>query len=134
MMNAIVICSDVRPATDNDGASIVVVSRDETVAAREADPTDISNLSEVRKRLHAQGMTLGEQLQRARTSGSDMLCRPDCIVAHDEQGKRHRLTIESLEDYSLSSGSTLYFLRITESLSSCRWLVGRTLELRESEG
>ena len=38
-----------------------------------------------------------------------------------------------LEEYSLSSGSLLYYLLVPEATQDCRWLVGRTLEVAEVE-
>jgi hypothetical protein len=55
------------------------------------------------------------------------LASPVQIIAHDEQGKEHRLIANQLEEYSLSSGSTLYYLYVAEAPCECSWLVGRTL-------
>jgi hypothetical protein len=134
-MNTPVVCREVRPAPGNGKLCVVIASQDEREGARALDPTAPSSLPEVRDRLHAQGIALGGPLQPARrcsTGGSP--ASPVRIIAHDERGKEHRLVADHLEEYSLSSGSTLYYLYVPEAPCDCRWLVGRTLEVAELGG
>ena len=99
------------------------------------DPTDASNLSEVKERLRSQGIVLGGlSLPARKTSTQSSLRSPVQIIAHDEQGKEHRLIADSLDEYSLSSGSTLYYLFVPQVPSDFQWLVGHTLELAEFGG
>ncbi len=96
---------------------------------------DASQLAEVRDRLHAQGIRLGEPLQAASTPKTESNpASPVQIVARDEDGNEHRLIADSVKEWSLSSGTTLYYLHIPEAIGDCHWLVGRTLELSELEG
>lgn len=133
-MNTTLMCRDVRPATENKEGCLVVASRDVRHGVREIDITDASNLTEVKERLRAQGVVLGKQLPPApRSNNQSSAASPIQIIAHDEHGKEHRLIADHLEEYSLSSGSILYYLYIPEAPCDCRWLVGRTLELAELE-
>ncbi|MGH7224194.1 MAG: hypothetical protein ACRELF_13265, partial [Gemmataceae bacterium] len=79
----------------------------------------------------AQGIVLGGALQPASKSNQSSLASPIQIIAHDEYGKEHRLIADHLEEYNLSSGSTLYYLYASDAVCDYRWLVGRTLELAE---
>lgn len=129
-MKTTVLCTDVRPATQSGTLCVVVASLDERQGVRETDMSDASNLSEVRDRLRDQGITLGGPLQDDPSSGTRSgVASPVEIIAHDEQGGEHRFVAEALEEYSLSSGSTLYFLYVRDAPSECNWLVGRALEL-----
>lgn len=130
-MNATVVCRDVRPATESDKACVVVASRENVRhGTSEIDLTDPSILSEVRNRLHAAGIALGKPTQSTRNCSTQSGPRsPVQIIAHDENGKQHRLVADSVEEYSLSSGSILYFLYLSEVPADCQWLIGRTLEL-----
>lgn len=131
-MNTTIMCRDVRPATQNNKGCVVVAYRDVRYGGREIDITDASNLPEVRDRLLAQGIVLGGSLQPAsRASTPSSLASPVQIIAHDEYGKEHRLIADHLEEYSLSSGSTLYYLYVSDAACDYRWLVGCTLELAE---
>ncbi len=130
-MKTTVVCSEVRPATEKPGC-VVVAYREDRHGDRESDLTDPSNLTAVRDRLRAQGILLGGPLQPARLAGvQGSLAPPVQIIAHDERGSEHRLVADQLEEYSLSSGSTLYLLSLSESPCDCRWLVGLTLEVAE---
>jgi hypothetical protein len=130
-MKTTVVCSEVRPATEKNGC-VVVAYRDDRHEARESDLTDPANWTAVRDRLRAQGILLGGPLQPARLAGvQSSLAPPVQIIAHDEGGSEHRLVADQWEEYSLSSGSTLYFLSLSESPGDCGWLVGRTLEVAE---
>jgi hypothetical protein len=129
-MNKTVVCRDVRPATGTSKLCLVIASQDEEGGVRAIDPAAASNLTEVRDRMHAQGIVLGGTLQPAPRSGTQSsLASPIHVIAHDEHGKEHRLIADHLEAYSLSSGSTLYYLYLPEAPCDCRWLVGRTLEV-----
>jgi len=125
-------CSDVRPATENDKGCVVVAYRDVPTGPREIDITDASNLTEAKERLHAQGIALGRPLQPVQMSGTPSRpASPVQIIARDEHGKQHRLIAEHVDEYSLSCGSTLYYLYVPQASCDCRWLVGRTLEIAE---
>jgi hypothetical protein len=128
-----VVCRDVRPAAGSGSQCIVVASQDEREGVRAIDPTAPSNLAEVRDRLQAQGIVLGGPLHPAQRPGTDNNPAPPVqITARDEQGKEYRLIVDKLEEYSLSSGSTFYYLYVGAAPGDCRWLVGRTLEVAES--
>jgi hypothetical protein len=132
-MKTTVVCRNVRPTTENDKRCVVIASRDDQAGDRLIDLTSDLDLTEARNRLRAQGIVLGGPLQPAPRPGTPSgLTPPVEIIARDEQGKEHRLIADYLEEYSLSSGSTLYFFDVSEVLSDCRWLVGRTLEVVES--
>src|SRR3989442_709192 len=114
-MNTMVVCRDVRPAAENDKVCVIVASKDDLESVRAIDPTDASNLSEVKERLRSQGIVLGGlSLPARKTSTQSSLRSPVQIIAHDEQGKEHRLIADSLDEYSLSSGSTLYYLFVPQ--------------------
>jgi hypothetical protein len=131
-MNTTVVCRDVIPATGNSKQCVVIASQDEREVVRSIDPMAASNLSEVRDRLHAHGIILGGPLPSTpRSSTQSSLASPVQVIANDEHGKEHRLIADHLEEYSLSSGSTLYYLYVPEAPGDCRWLVGRTLEITE---
>src|SRR5215471_7780304 len=119
-MKTTVVCREVRPTTENGKRCVVIASRDESEGERLADITAISDLTEVRDRLRAQGIVFGGPLQPAPRPGTPSgLTPPVEIIARDEQGKEHRLIADYLEKYSLSSGSTLYFFDVPEALSDC---------------
>jgi hypothetical protein len=131
-MNTTVVCREVRPATGNGKLCVVIASQDEREDVRAIDPADAAHLLEVRDRLHAQGIVLGGPLQPApRSSTRSNIVSPIQIIAHDERGEAHRLIVDHLEEYGLSSGSTLYFLYVPEASCACSWLVGRALEVAE---
>ena len=132
-MNTTVVCREVRPASGNNKLCVVVASQDEREGVRAIDPTDPSNLSEVKASLRFHGIVLGGPSQPAsRSSLQSRLRSPVQIIAHDEGGKEHRLIADSLEEYSLSSGSTLYYLYVPGVPGDYHWLVGRILELASS--
>jgi hypothetical protein len=134
-MNTTVVCRDVHPATGNSKLCVLIASQDEPEGHTAIDPTAPSAVTEVRERLHAQGIVLGGPLPPVPRSGTPSnLASPIQIIAHDEHGKKHRLIADHLEEYSLSSGSTLYYLYVSEAQCDCRWLVGRTLEVAEVGG
>lgn len=129
-MNTAIVCREVRPATGNSKRCVVIASQDEREVVRPIDLTAASDLTEARDRLRAQGIVLGGPLQPASSPGSQSsLASPLEIIARDERGKEHRLLVDHLEEYSLSSGSTLYYFYLPETLCDCLWLVGRTLEV-----
>ena len=133
-MNTIVVCREVRPATGNGQRCVVVASQEEREDAKAVEPRAAANLAEVRDRLHGRGIVLGGPLQPAqRSSTQSNRSSPVQIIAHDELGNEHRLTAVQVEEYSLSSGSTLYYLYVSEASSDCLWLLGRTLEVAEFE-
>jgi hypothetical protein len=134
-MNKTVVCRDVRPATGNSKLCVVIASQDEGAGVRAIDPAAASNFTEVRDRMHAQGIVLGGPLQPAPRSGTQSSpASPIHVIARDEHGKEHRLLADHLEEYSLPSGSTLYYLYVPEAPCDCRWLVGRTLQVVELGG
>jgi hypothetical protein len=117
---------------ENSQRSVIVASRDERGGACGIDPTTAPNIAEVRDRVRAEGIILGGTLQPTPRSGNqNCLASPVEIIVHDEYGTEHRLIADYLEEYSLSSGSTLYYLYISAVPSNCRWLVGRALEVSE---
>jgi hypothetical protein len=131
-MNTTVVCREVRPANGSSKQCVVIAAQDERAGMRTIDPTAPSNLAAVRDRMRAQGIVLGGPLQPARQPGTQSrLASPVQIIAHDEQGHEHRLMADQLEEYSLSTGSTLYYLHVAEAPGDCGWLVGRTLEVAE---
>ena len=131
-MKATVVCRGVRPATGNSKLCVVIASQDEREVARAIDLTAASDLTEVREQLRAQEIVLGRPLKPApRLSTQSSLASPIEIIAHNEHGQEHRLTVDHLEEYSLSSGSTLYYFYVLDTSCDCRWLVGRTLEVAE---
>jgi hypothetical protein len=114
---------------------MVIASKDDGVGSRLIDLMDSSQLDEIRETLRSKGIRLGETLQAApRSDTQSSPASPLQVVAHGEEGKEHRLIADSVEEYSLSSGSTLYFLQIPDALCDCRWLIGHTLELSELAG
>jgi hypothetical protein len=132
-MNTTVVCREVRPAVGGGKQCVVIASRDERAGVRTMDLAAPSDLTDVRDRLRAQGIVPGGPLQPARgLVARGRLASPVQIIAQDEHGREHRLIADQLEEYSLSSGSTLYYLYVPEASSDCRWLVGRTLEVAES--
>jgi hypothetical protein len=56
------------------------------------------------------------------------------IITHDDNGQEHRLSVDSVEEYSLSSGAKLFYLSLRAAPSACHWLVGRSMELTSPEG
>jgi hypothetical protein len=131
-MKTILVCRDVRPAIGNARVSLVVASQDEQADIRSIDPTDPLNHAEIKARLQSHGITLGGSSQPAIRSGApNSLRSPFQVVALDEHGTEHRLVADSVEEYSLSTGSTLYYLYVPELHGDYHWLVGRTLELDE---
>jgi hypothetical protein len=131
-MTTTVVCREVRPAAGGGRQCVVVASRDEGADVGASDPMAPSDLAEVRDRLRAQGIVLGGPLQAAeRPSALSSLAYPVQLIAHDEHGQEHRLIADQLAEYSLSSGSTLYYFSVAEAPADCRWLESRTLEVAE---
>ncbi len=131
-MNTTVVCRDVHRATENSNLWLIIASQDGQEVVRAVDLMAASNLTEVRDRLHAQGVVLGQPLQPAPTpTAPSSLAPPVRIITHDDDGNERQWLADRLEEYSLSSGSTLYYLYVPEAPCDCRWLVGRTLELAE---
>lgn len=132
-MTTTVLCTEVRPATDNNRGCVIVASRDGRHGSTEIDLADTSRFPEVKDRLRAQGLVPGGPLPPApRSSGAGSRTSPTQLIIHDEQGKEHRLIADELEEYSLSSGSSLYYFHVAEAPLDCRWLVGRALEVAGS--
>src|SRR5438477_11944112 len=112
-MNTAVVCREVRAPTGDSKLCVIIASQDERECIREIDLTDDSSLTEVRDRLHAQGIVLGGPLQPARRSTPQRSpASPYQITAHDDHGNEHRLIADYLEECSLSSGPTLYYLYV----------------------
>lgn len=131
-MTTTVVCREVRPATGNSKQCVVIASQNEREGVRTVDLTAASDLTEVRERLRAQGIVLGGSLQPAPRPGTQSgLASPIEIIAHTEHGKVHRMSVDHLEEYSLSSGSTLYYFYVPDTSCDYRWLEGRTLEVAE---
>ena len=134
-MNTTVVCREVRPAAGSGKQCVVVASRDQEAGVGASDPRASSNLAEVRDRLRAQGIVLGGPLQPAERPGApSSLASPVQLIAHDEHGKEHRLIADQWEEYSLSSGSILYYFSVPEAPGDCRWLVSRTLVVAAEPG
>ena len=132
-MNATAVCRDVRSVAGKENVCAVIASQEEREGARVIDPLDPSNFSEVRNRLQAQGIVLGEPSPLARRLDTQSHLRsPIQIIAQDEQGRKHTVIVESFEEYSLSSGSTLYYLYVSGVPSDFHWLVGHALELADA--
>lgn len=103
-MNTTVVCRGVRPATGNSKLCVVIASQDEREGARAIDLTAASDLTAEREQLRAQGIVLGGPLEPAPSlSTQSSLASPIEIIAQNEHGKEHRLTVDHLEEYSLSS-------------------------------
>src|ERR1700730_2102160 len=101
-MNTTVVCSEVRPATENNKGCVVVAYQDVRHGLGESDLKDASDLTKLSDRLRAQGLVLGGPLPPGRTSSVQTgLASPVQIIAHDERGKEHRLIADHLEEYSL---------------------------------
>ena len=125
-----VVCRDVRPTTADSKQCVVIASQDERADMPAMDPLAATNMTEVRDRLHAQGIVPGGPLQAApRATTPSSLASPLQIIAHDEHGNEHRWVVDQLDEYRLSSGSTLLYLYVPETPCDCRWLVGRILEV-----
>ncbi len=134
-MKTVIVCSEVRPSGDNNPGCILVAYQDVRHCERDIDIGNASNLGEVKERLRAAGIVLGGRSPLARTPPNSRSSSPAAIqiIAQDEHGTERRFTGDNLDVYSLSSGLTLYYLRVPEAVEDCRWLIGRTLELAEME-
>lgn len=131
-MSTLVICKEVRPATGGGKRCVVIASRDERPGVGAIDASTPSTLAEVRERLRTQGVLLWGPLQPAqRLSTPSRPASPVQIIALDEHGHERRLVADNLEEYSLSTGSALYYLHVAETPGDCGWLVGRTVEVAE---
>ena len=131
-MTTTVVCREVRPANGSSQRCVVIASQDDREGVRAIDPLAPSSLAAVRDRLRAQGIVLGGPLQPAQRPGArSSLASPVQLTARDEWGKEHWLIADQLEEYSLSSGSTLYYFYVSEAPCDCSWLVGRTLAVAD---
>jgi hypothetical protein len=129
-MKTTVECRDVRPATEDNKGCVVVTYEDARHGVREIDFTDPASLTDVKERLRAQGIVLGGVGQPAqRSSARTGLAAPVEIIAHDDDGKEHRFIADKMEEYSLSSGWTLYYFFVPETPDDCLWLKGRHLDV-----
>jgi hypothetical protein len=132
-MNTTVVCREIRPGTeDRQSCLVVAASEDERGRAHLRSFPDVTNVSEVQAQLQARGIVLGGSPPRGaygRTATRPSF--PVRITAQDDRGNECVVMADSLEEYSLSSGSTLYYLRVPGAPAALQWLVGRTLELTE---
>ncbi len=132
-MSTTVVCREVRPgAEDHQACLVVAASPEERGRAASKSLTDLTRLSEAKVQLQSRGIILGESPplgSRCPTPTGPRV--PIQITAHDDLGNEHRLIADSLEEYSLSSGSTLHYLHVPGVPADFQWLVGRTLELTE---
>ncbi len=126
------VCREVRATTTDGKRCVVIASREERADIPTTDSAAATDMTEVKDRLRAQGIVLGGPLQAApRASTQRTLASPIQILVHDDQGNEHRWIADQLDEYSLTSGSTLFYLYVPETPYDCRWLVGRTLQIAE---
>ena len=131
-MNRSVICRDVRSETLNGQAHLVIVaSQDERESVPSIDITDLSKLADIKAKIEAEGIVLGGTSLSAQSHVHSSLSSSMQLTAHDDLDRKHVLIADCLEEYSLSSGSALYYFYIPDSSSDFHWLVGRTLRVTD---
>lgn len=122
-------CKEVRPGTENHEGCILVAFENVCPIEREVDLSDASVLTKARDSLRAQGIVLRGSSQVAHDTRPKDKSSPVQIIAHDDTGDEQRLMVDRLDEYRLSSGSSLYYLHTSESADNCRWLVDRDLSV-----
>ena len=126
------ICRDVHSETLNGQAHLVIVaSQDEQERVRAIDLTDLSKSADIKANLESQGIALGATPLSVKVHAQSTLPPSIQLTAHDDLGREHLLIADSWQEYSLSSGSALYYFYIPDSSGDYRWLVGRTVKVTD---
>ncbi len=111
--------------------AVVIAFKDEEVGSY-AGFTDPSYLEMVKKKLATMNIALGGPMPKQQPAKKTSFHPPLLITGKDRENKTKTAIADDIEEFSLSSGSKLFYLYLFAKVEDLAWMIGQNLELTES--